>query len=177
MSKCCVTKIALILIVFGGVALSTACAGETPDAKVPRDAIKPIITTVTGAVCPILEDEIYTSPPKEIFSECDLRKNPQRFDGRYVRIESGYAFMIHGPYLTDPVPCPGISRSVDEAVWVGFRSESDYDYVDRSGRFLNIRAVGKFSLAKPSRESDTIYDNTSCRFEIVCLERAAKPAL
>ena len=148
-----------IFLVVSILCLTDSACFRGSDSEVSIDAVQEPIATVTGAACPFFEDQIFRTASKDIFAECDLRKSPREFNGKLVRVRSRYAFMIHGSFLSDPAPCPGLRNFVQEAVWVGFRSEADYEYVDglRSTP-IDILAVGQFLFVEPTKSSDTIYD-------------------
>lgn len=137
------------------------------------EPIERAIMSVYGDSCPVFEDDLVTTAERSVFDDCDLRRNPQAFDGKLVRLKSTYRFMIHGAYLSGG-RCTELSYDVLNTVSVGFESERDFEYL-RSFHFkpVDLIAVGRFSFVQPNRESDTIHDNTPFHFSLICLEKAS----
>ncbi len=162
------------ILIAGGI-LMVYFEGK-PEEPVSLDMlVKSPIITVNGENCSFFEDDIFTLEGKNSFGECEIRKNPNLFNGKLVRIKSNYRFMLHGLFLSDKEECVGLSRSIDEAISVGFRSTKDYAYIKKLNENpVSITAVGNFSISVPSHYSDTIYDRTPYYFEIIWLERAEK---
>lgn len=159
-----------ILILAWVTFMASSCSKNTATTTV--EPTKTAIKSVNGDHCPIFEEELVKTAEKSIFDDCDLRRNPQIFDGKLVRIKSTYRFMIHGSYLSRGT-CAELSRDVLNTVAVGFESKRDMDYIQGLRIPIDVVAIGKFSLVKPNEESDTIYDNTPFQFSLVCLEKAS----
>lgn len=166
----------LAIVILSACFLSTACSGvRGVDNKPLSNTVKsPPLVAYDGKTCPVYEDELLTLDGKNSFSECEVRKNPNIFDGKTVRIKSGYGFMIHGGYFIDREGCAELSRSIDQAISPGF-SQEDFDHIFSFRGFpVDIVAVGKFTVSEPARKSDAIAHRTPYHFEAVCLEKAAK---
>lgn len=116
-----------------------------------------------------------------ILAYCELANNPEKYDGKIVRVSGRLWFMMHGYYFLSK-NCDGERKQAavifpsDER---GFEIEnkiakdtglSEY----HSWGFPDIIAVGKFSRVEPSRKSDSMEDNTYLRFEILEVEKASK---
>ena len=109
---------AIIVLAFAcSVAAFSSCIKDT-NSDLSADSVKSPILTVTGESCPVFEDDLFKTSAREVFNACDLRRNPEQFNGKFVRVRSQYAFMVHGSYLTDPTACTEVSNSVHEAVSV-----------------------------------------------------------
>ena len=94
-------RVALLVMIF--IAMLNCCAHN--DRAIDLASVKPPISTVTGTACTILEDDLVHLSERDVFANCDLRKNPELFDGKLVRVRSQYGAMIHGSYLSDTVAC------------------------------------------------------------------------
>ncbi|HEY0051083.1 MAG TPA: hypothetical protein VGB68_17450 [Pyrinomonadaceae bacterium] len=158
-----------VIILFALISVfGAACANNF--ARKPE--VEQSLYSVSGESCAISEDDIFTLPDRKVFGECEIRKNPERFNGKLLRIKARYNFMMHGALLESSAEC-GLSRSIDEAISIGFRSEKDYEIIRNLQALpVDIIAVGEFSASAPSRESDSIRDRTPYRFTGFCLEEA-----
>lgn len=167
-------KILLIILIIFVLATVAGCDSRKINAAsitspTPEPGPK---LSVSGEKCDLNYDEIFSHNGKTVFSECEIRKNAELFNGRTVRISSKYGFMIHGSLLTSD-GCD-LSKSIDELISVGMK-EKDFDFLRdkrRQRALVDIVAVGVFSVSKPTRKTDTIYDRTPFHFSIDCLEKA-----
>ncbi len=161
----------LIFVIF----CASCSNGNIEENNSLQNTVKSPLYSVNGESCPVFEDDIFSLEGKKSFGECEIRKNPNLFKDKLLRVKSNYGFMIHGAYLSDKDDCPNLSKSIDEAISVEFRSDKDYDYIDKLNEIpISIIAVGKFTVNTPSNNSDTIYDRTPYHFEVICLEKAEK---
>lgn len=153
----------------------TFCSSDNKDLNSLEESVRTPLYSITDEIHPIYEDDLFSLNGKKVFSECDLRQNPEVFNGKILRIKTNYGFMIHGSYFSDSEKCVGVKNSIHEAISVGFQSKKDFDYIDKMNEIpISIIAVGKFSVKTPTHQSDTIYDNTPFDFEIISLEKAER---
>ncbi|MFL6375039.1 MAG: NTF2 fold immunity protein [Pyrinomonadaceae bacterium] len=122
--------------------------------------------SVSGGTCQ--PQKVFASDGKDVFSECEIRKDPDLFNNKTVRVFAKYGFMLHGSYLTSD-SC-GLPTSIEDVISVGL-DEKDRDFLRKEILPVAIVAIGEFHVEPPTHQSDTIYDNTPYHFRIVCLEK------
>ena len=121
--------------------------------------------------------ELVSPTQQPILAYCELANNPEKYDGKVVRVSARLWFMIHGYSFLDK-NCDGETKqtgvvldslAIEDKIAKGLGSAEYNPWV-----FPEIIAVGKFTRVEPSRESDSLVDNTYLRFEIIDVEKAAK---
>jgi hypothetical protein len=162
--------ITLTVLALGPLGSGCSYVGTAERSNLSGDVIPVQIQTpyqsVSGGACQ--PQKVFAIDNKDVFSECEVRKNPDIFNNKTVRISAKYGFMIHGSYLTSD-SCD-LSRSIDELISVGL-DEKDFYFLRKEILPVDIVAVGEFHFEPPSHRSDTIYDRTPYYFRIVCLEK------
>ena len=172
----------LLTIIFTVLALGPLGSGCTYVGTAERsnpsggDAIPVPIQTpypsISGGTCQ--PQKVFAMDRKDVFSECEVRKDPDLFNNKTVRISAKYGFMIHGSYLTsDSCDLP---KSIDELISVGL-DERDFNFLRKEVLPVDIVAVGEFHSAPPSHQTDTIYDRTPYHFRIACLEKVVSESV
>ena len=123
-----------------------------------------------------------TDNPSElpILAYCDLANNPEKYDGKIVRVSAKLWFFIHGFKFLDK-NCYAIEKEAAVAFAAGREDEifaklaRETDATEYNPWvFPEIVAVGRFSRVKPSRKSDSMADNAHLQFEILEIEKASK---
>ncbi len=114
---------------------------------------------------------------------CEVRNDPDKYSGKFVRIEADMYWFMHGTYLFD-ANCadPAGGTLMDEArTAVRFNRERsasiDAKLPPKTRRrdwedHYRIVAVGRFTHQRPESQSDLIDDRTSFHFEIYSIESA-----
>jgi hypothetical protein len=109
-------------------------------------------------------------------SVCDLANNPEKYNGRTVRVKAKLFFFIHGFSFIDP-------NCADEKKQIGviFNEKHSLQIEDKLNKEAKpndygygmpiIVATGKFDQVTPSRKSDSLIDNVYLRFEIYEIEK------
>lgn len=129
----------------------------------------------------ILNDEI-VPPNLPILDNCELVNNPEKYDGKIVRVRAKLWFMIHG-YSFISENCTGETKQTavifPKSEELGFEIENkiakDTGLTEyHPWNFPEIIAVGRFSRVEPSRKSDSMEDNTYLHFELIEVEKASK---
>ncbi len=125
------------------------------------------------------KSDISTEEP--ILAYCELANNPEKYDGKIVRVSAKLWFMIHG-YSFFSRNCDG-ERKQTAVIFPdnerGFEIENkiakDVGLTEYNPWSLpEVIAVGKFTRVEPSRESDSLSANTYLHFEILDVEKASK---
>lgn len=124
-------------------------------------------------VSPIKTDEAAKAPP---LPYCELANHPEKYDGQTVRVTATLYFMMHGYKFMDK-NCLGNEKETA----VLLNAEHDAQLARETGSeeynpwsFPTIIATGKFSRVTPSRESDSVADNSSLIFEMEVVEGVIK---
>jgi hypothetical protein len=115
-----------------------------------------------------------------ILAYCELANNPEKYDGKIVRVSTKLWHFIHGTYFTD-------KNCYDEGkqTAVIFNEQRSDEIIDKLTKetkseeygywgMPNVIVNGKFSRVKPTRESDAMIDNVELRFEILEVEKASE---
>ena len=138
-----------------------------------------------GSSGKVLPPEVMVPPWEEpvsptqqpILAYCELANNSEKYDGKVVRVSTRLWFMMHG-YSFQDKNCDGEAKqagvvlpslAIEDQIAKHLGS-AEYNVWE----FPEIIAVGRFSRVEPSRESDSVVDNTYLRFEIIKVEKAAK---
>jgi hypothetical protein len=107
---------------------------------------------------------------------CDLVNNPDKYDGKIVRINADLHWFEHGFFLAD-ANCSGNGESLQTAILV-YEPKRDelYKQLDKymRGEPTEIAAVGVFRYERSPGYSDHITDRTPLHFEIYNLEYLAE---
>ena len=114
-----------------------------------------------------------------ILAYCEIANNPAKYDAKLVRVSARLYFATHGYFILDK-NCYG----EDKQTAVRYDAELDEEMLKKVAkeagdkefipwRFPDIIAVGKFSRVTPKRESDSMWDNSELRFEILKIESAS----
>lgn len=119
--------------------------------------------------------------PKEmpILAYCELANNPEKYNGKVVRVRAKLNHFIHGPFFADDncadsgkttavIFSPKLENEIINKLKSKTKSEK-FSFWD-----AEIIAVGKFSRVKPTQESDALVDNIDLRFEILEIEQGFK---
>ena len=113
-----------------------------------------------------------------ILAYCELANNPDKYDGKVVRVSARLLQGIHGLSFLDP-NCEGEIRQAavtfdhkrEEQIEAQIAAETNSEKYAYWG-FPQIIAAGRFSKATPSRQSDSNVDNSYLRFEILSIDSA-----
>ncbi len=123
-----------------------------------------------------------TTAPSElpILAYCELANNPEKYDGKIVRVSAKLWFFIHGFKFLDK-NCYAVEKEAAVTFAAGREDEifakiaKDTESAEYNPwTFPEIVAVGKFSRVKPSRKSDSMVDNAYLQFEILEIEKASE---
>jgi len=162
-----------------GVALVTLWlgytdAGHTRRAKTPcqrRARMEmPPPTAAPGAESPAGEG---LSP---VLSYCELAWNPDRYDGKIVRVRAALRLSIHGLFLSDAT-CSRYENyaAVDfhepqrrELVRLFFGPDSP---THAGPSPVELIVIGRFRKVVPSKVSDSLLDTVPLQFEIMHVEK------
>jgi hypothetical protein len=114
-----------------------------------------------------------------ILAYCEIANNPAKYDGKIVRVSARLLFMIHGYFFLDKNCYGGDKQTAvryeaefdDEMLRKVAKEAGDEEFIP--GRFPDIIAVGRFTRVTPTRESDSMWDNSELRFEILKIESAS----
>jgi hypothetical protein len=153
-----------------------------------------LLTFALGIVATVMWFNYYSSitlSVKESISEdlpilayCELVNNPEKYDGKTVRLRAEVKTGNHGQYLWDSI-CPGdekIKTYYEATAAVIFNNIQDQEkikqirdarkpfLVQRWTDLVNITAVGKFKKNKPTEKSSGLVENSTFHFEIIKLE-------
>ena len=119
---------------------------------------------------------------RPILAFCELANNPEKYDGKIVRVSARLWYAKHGYFFLSK-NCDGDARQAAVTVpgdgrWQQIESKiaKDLGLADANytpWEFPEIIAVGKFSSVEPSRKSDATLDNTHLLFELIEVERAS----
>ena len=127
----------------------------------------------------ILNDEI-VSPDLPILAYCELVNNPEKYDGKIVRLSATLYQNMHGIKFLDK-NC----YSEEKETAVLFNAERAEKIVDKIAQEIQAEkfvywgepkmiVVGKFSRVMPTRKSTSMEDNSYLHFEIYEVEKASK---
>ena len=117
-----------------------------------------------------------------ILAYCELANNPDKYDGKVVRIGGRLVRGMHGIQLISP-NCYAQEKKaavvLNDQDWETLKeAEPDFfsNYEDKPVPFrrFEVIAVGKFSRTKPLPGAEHVLENSSLRFEILKLEKASK---
>ncbi len=143
--------------------------------------IKYCDSTIRKSKAVALSIEKTDAPPEmPILAYCELANNPEKYDGKIVRVSTKLWFFIHGSFFSDK-NCAGEGKQTA----VIFNTERQEEIVDKLTKetkseeygfwgMPKIIAIGKFSRVNPTKESDAMVDNVDLRFEILEVEKASK---
>jgi hypothetical protein len=114
-----------------------------------------------------------------ILAYCEIANNPAKYDGRLIRISAKLYFATHGYFFLDKNCDDGDQQTAakydaelgDEMLQKVAREAGDEEFIP--WRFPDIIAIGRFSRVTPTRQSDSTWDNSVLRFEILKIERAS----
>ena len=156
----------LVSLVTFGLGIGTALVwlgGTNGNVPTPEVAVMPSEEPVSPTQQPIL-------------AYCELANNPERYDGKVVRVSARLWFIMHG-YSFQDKNCAGDAKQTGVVITSPAMEQiakhlgtPEYNVWD----LPEIIAVGKFTRVEPSRESDSVVDNTYLRFEVIRVENAAK---
>jgi hypothetical protein len=140
---------------------------------------RPAVQKFEAAPCSSISVPERASADLPIIAYCELANNPDKYNGKVVRVSARLSGFIHGILFYDqncasanngtavafhPSVVEEIRRTLTEA------ADSDaYGFVP-----LNLIVVGKFEKVTPSHESDLFWDTASQHFEIMRVEKASK---
>ena len=118
---------------------------------------------------------------QQILAYCELANNPEKYDGKVVRVSARLWFMIHGHSFTDK-NCDGETKQAAVIFPEGERGFEMFNKIAKDTGlaeynpwdFPEIIAVGKFSRVEPTGKSDSMENNTYLHFEILDVEKASK---
>lgn len=133
------------------------------------------------------KDEFVEPIPRVTY--CQLRENPNYFDGKTVRVETGLFWFQHGYYFFDEVCAEsdaGDPSLIDEGrTAVSFEERQraslwnqlqEFPHDRFSSPIARIDAIGRFARRFPGlNRSDAIGSRTSFHFEISRIEKAIDP--
>lgn len=116
-----------------------------------------------------------------IIDYCELANNPDKYDGKIVRVNAKLWFMMHG-YSFFSKNCDGEKKQAavifpddKQSLEIENKIAKDTGLSEYNPwGFPQIIAIGKFSRVKPSSKSDSMEDNTYLHFEILEVEKAFK---
>lgn len=106
-----------------------------------------------------------------VLEYCDLKNNPDKYDGKIVRLNAEIKAGQHGEHLYDP-QCPAdesIKTYYDATAAVIFANQSDRDKIteireNRNPKLwtepINVIVIGEFKKNKPT-EKDSGYDRNA----------------
>ena len=110
-----------------------------------------------------------------VLAYCELVDNPERYDGKFVRVRASLRMSIHGLFLSD-VTCGSYENNAavdfhepqrEELMEMFFGPDSPTRV--RPGP-AELIAVGRFEKVVPSRVSDSLLDTAPLRFEMIRVE-------
>lgn len=117
-----------------------------------------------------------------ILNYCELRNNPDKYDGMIIRLRADISSGNHGEYLYD-TRCPGDENIKDyndataAVLYIDWKEQRRVTNV-RSERTLrpwtdpvNVIAVGKFRKNEPTKDSE-LANNSVFHFVVISLEFA-----
>lgn len=116
-----------------------------------------------------------------ILAYCELANNPEKYDGKVVRVSGKLWFFTHGYFFLNK-NCESEEKQTAVILPDGEQGMTILDKITKDTRlteynpwdFPEIIAVGKFRRVKPARKSDSVEDNVYLHFEIVAVEKATK---
>lgn len=125
--------------------------------------------------------EFRSSTEQPILAYCELANNPEKYDGKIVRVRARLWFMIHG-YSFLSKYCDGEAKQTavifpddKRGLEIENKIAKDIGLTEYNPwSFPEIIAIGKFSRVEPSRKGDLMTDNTYLHFEILEVEKASK---
>lgn len=126
---------------------------------------------------PIQKAETPNETP--ILAYCELANNPEKYNGKVVRVRTKLNHFIHGAFFSDE-NCAGRGKTTavifnpERANEIIKKLESETKSEEFGFWGAEVIAVGKFSRVKPTGESDALVDNIDLRFEILEIEKAFK---
>lgn len=115
-----------------------------------------------------------------ILTYCELANNPEKYDGKIVRLHTKLYVHFHGLKFLDK-NC--YAEEKESAVIFNPEHEDEiFNKIEKdtkTERWVNwnamdITVIGKFTRVKPTRRSDSMADNTYLHFEIIKVESASK---
>ena len=111
-----------------------------------------------------------------VLAYCELVGNPERYDGKIVRVRATLRMSIHGLFLSD-VTCDRYENYAAVDFHEPRRKElvntffgPDNPTLDRPGP-VELIAIGRFEKVFPSRVYDSLLDNAPLRFEMMRVEK------
>ena len=117
---------------------------------------------------------------------CEIRTNPERYNGKVVRIRAKLSSFIHGLYFHDErcgvKSYEGLLDDNRTAVTFFEPKRSElYDTVERirdpnvPREPVEVIAVGRFTRGYPTGQTDHISDRSSYHFELYLVEPTPSP--
>lgn len=113
-----------------------------------------------------------------ILAYCELANNPQRYNGKTVRVSARLYESRHGILFYDLNCSDGDRRSA--VIYAPAHIEAIERKLKQAGgsdnwwELLDIIATGTFKKVTPSDATDTIYDTAPFHLEIIRIEKAVK---
>lgn len=142
---------------------------EFPHPTIQKSAVSP---------CTPSPNSENASADLPILAYCELANNPEKYNGKVVRVSARLSGFIHGILFYDP-NCPG--RDTGAAVFYNPENREEIERSLNQARSsddwlqpVELIAIGRFKKVIPSNESDTIYDTAPLQFEIMRIEKAYK---
>lgn len=115
-----------------------------------------------------------------VLAFCELANNPEKYDGKIVRVSVKLWFFIHGFKFLDK-NCYAEEKEAAVTFAAGRENEIFAKLATETGSteynpwtFPEVVAVGKFMRVKPNRKSDAMVDHAYLQFEILEVEKASK---
>lgn len=111
---------------------------------------------------------------------CDLRENPQNYDGKIIRLKTTLYWFMHGYYLADGNCSEGGELSQTAITYYAANSSAITVILDKFRKPyepygpVNITAVGRFTFKEQLGSTDLVQDRTHLQFEIYEIESAEK---
>ena len=101
-----------------------------------------------------------------VLAYCELVGNPERYDGKVVRVRATMSLSIHGLFFSD-VACGGY----DQPTAVRLQASPGAKLAAHTP--VELIVVGRFEKVTPSMETDSLLDMTPLQFEIMRVEKVA----
>lgn len=111
---------------------------------------------------------------------CDLKNNPQKYNGKIVRVNAKLSWFMHGYFFAD-TNCSAEDDSAKAAISyyephseVLHKELEKYRQPKQMWEPLRVTVVGSFKYERTRGYSDGIEDRTPLHFQIYKIESAAK---
>jgi hypothetical protein len=111
---------------------------------------------------------------------CDLRANPQKYDGKIIRVKTKLYWFMHGYYLANGNCSEGDDKANTAISFYPANSSGIGVTLDKFRKPyepfgpVNLAAVGRFTYKDKLGGTDSISDRTHLHFEIYEIESAEK---